>query len=108
MVAFLIMSAKFATLGLLEINKDYGVTIFVHGVTNEILSHGSNYTVVMVMWPKFWQLWYLYERSHHNLNFIRIWPEKNYFLRGTLGSGIGFGFKYGLEILQQCDKSWNK
>ena len=53
MVAFLIMSAKFATLGLLEINKNYGVTIFVHGVTNEILSHGSNYTVVMVMWPKF-------------------------------------------------------
>ena len=53
---------------------------------------------------KVWQLWYFYERSHHNLNFIRIWPEKNYFLRGTLGSDIGFGFKYGLEILQQCDK----
>ena len=25
-----------------------------------------------------------FERSYHNLNFIRIWPEKTIFLRGAL------------------------
>ena len=50
MVAILIMSAKFATLGLLKIkvfwNKDYDVT-------SKIVSHESNYIVDVVMWPKF-------------------------------------------------------
>ena len=44
------MAAKLVTLGLLEIkvfrNKCYDVT-------NEVLSHDSNYFVDVVMWPKF-------------------------------------------------------
>ena len=53
MVAILMMSAKLATLGLLKIkpfrNKGYDIIIFVHDVTNKILSNGSNYIVDVLM-----------------------------------------------------------
>ena len=56
MVAILMMSAKMATLGLLKIkifwNKGYDVIIYVHDVTNQILSRESNCIVDVVMWPK--------------------------------------------------------
>ena len=60
MVAIL-MSAKKATPGLLKINvfwnKDYdvitGCSCHVHDVPNKILSRNSDYTVDVVMWPKF-------------------------------------------------------
>ena len=51
------MSAKMATPGLLKItvfwNKDYDVIIYIHDVTDTILSRDSNYIVNVVMWPKF-------------------------------------------------------
>ena len=51
------MSAKLATSGLPKIkviwNKGYDIIISVCDVTNKILSHGSNYIVDVVMWPKF-------------------------------------------------------
>ena len=51
------MSSKLASLGLLKIklfwNKDYDVIIFVHDLTNKILSRDSNYIVDAVMWSKF-------------------------------------------------------
>ena len=51
------MAAKLVTLDLLEIkvfrNKCYDVIISAHDVTNEVLSHDSNYFVDVVMWPKF-------------------------------------------------------
>ena len=51
------MSAKMATSDLLKIkvfwNKGYDVTIYVHDVTNKIISRDSNYIVDVVMWPKF-------------------------------------------------------
>ena len=57
MVAILMISAKLATLDLLKIkvfwNKDCDLIIFVHDVTNKILSRESNYIVDVVMWPKF-------------------------------------------------------
>ena len=57
MVAILIMSAKMATLGLLKVkvfwNKGYDVIIYVHHVTNQILSCDSICIVDMVTWPKF-------------------------------------------------------
>ena len=57
MVTILMMSAKMATPGLLKIkvfwNKGYDVIIYVHDVTNKILSRDSNYIVDVVMWPKF-------------------------------------------------------
>ena len=46
-----------ATPGLLKIkvfyNIGYDVTVFVHDVTNKILSCDSNHIVDVVMWPKF-------------------------------------------------------
>ena len=57
MVELLIMSAKLATLGLLNIkvfwNKGYIAIIYVYDVTNKILSRDSNYIVEVTMWPKF-------------------------------------------------------
>ena len=51
------MSAKMAAPGLLKIpvfwNKGYEVIIFVDDVTNKVLSNDSNYTVDVLMWPKF-------------------------------------------------------
>ena len=57
MITILMMSAKMATLGLLEImvfwKKGYDVIICVDDVTNKILSRDLNYIVDLVMWPKF-------------------------------------------------------
>ena len=57
MVKILIMSAKMAPPGLLKIkvfwNKGYYVIYSVYDVTNKISSHGSNYIIDVVMWPKF-------------------------------------------------------
>ena len=63
-VAILMMSAKLATLGLLKIklfrNKGYDVTISVHDVINRILSYDQSLGTLA-----------FFERSYHNLNFIR-------------------------------------
>ena len=57
MPATLMMSAKMATQGLLEIkrvwNKGYDLIVSVYDITNKILSCDSNYIVDVVMWPKF-------------------------------------------------------
>ena len=51
------MLVKMATLALLKIkifrNKDYNVIIYVHDVTNKMLSRDSNYIVNIAMWLKF-------------------------------------------------------
>ena len=51
------MPEKMATLGFLKIklfwDKGYDLTISVHDVNNKTLSHDSNYTVDVVMQPKF-------------------------------------------------------
>ena len=66
-------------------DKGYYVIYFVYDVTNKILSHDSNYIVDAVMWPKF-GISSTCIRSYHNVKFIRIWPEKPFFLKGGLGS----------------------
>ena len=49
---------------------------------------------------------YFYDRSYHNLNFIRLLPEKIIFLRGTLGSSstTWSTTRYGFLVLRQCGK----
>ena len=51
------MPAKLATSGFLKIkifwNKGYDIIILDYHVTNKSLSRDSNYTVDLVMWPKF-------------------------------------------------------
>ena len=53
----LMMSAKVAPTVLLKVkvfqNRCYDVIIFVHDVTNKILSRDSNYIIDVVMQPKF-------------------------------------------------------
>ena len=51
------MSAKMATPGLLKMtvfwNKGYDVIISIDDITNKILSRDSNYTVDVLLQPKF-------------------------------------------------------
>ena len=49
---------------------------------------------------KVWQTYHFIERSYHNLNFIRIWPEKTLFFEGSswlkvnhLGVALGMAWK---------------
>ena len=53
MVKILMISAKITTPGLLKIrifcNNSYDVIIYVHDVTNKILSRDSNYIIDVVM-----------------------------------------------------------
>ena len=56
MVTTLVMSRKLATPGLkIKVfwDKRYDVIIFVHDVTNKVLSRSSNYILNMVMWSNF-------------------------------------------------------
>ena len=80
------MSAKLTAPGLLKIkvlwNKGYDVIISVYDISKEILLRESNYVVDVVMLLKFGNCNF-YERSYHNLNFMRIWPEKS-ILQGVL------------------------
>ena len=66
MVTILMMPAKMATLGLLKMkvfwSKDRDAIICVHDVTNKILSRDWNYIVNVVMWPKFGNSTYLWEK----------------------------------------------
>ena len=57
MIAILIMSAKLATLGLLNIkifwNEGYDFKISVNDITSKILLRESNHIADVVTWPKF-------------------------------------------------------
>ena len=78
---------KMVNPGLLKItlflNKGYDVIIPADDVTNKILSQDSNYIVDVFMLPKFGNSSIsMREVINHNLNLIRIWPEK------SLSSGV--------------------
>ena len=57
MAIILMMLAKMATLGFIEIkliwNKVYGAVFYIYDVTRNISSHESIYIVDVFMWPKF-------------------------------------------------------
>ena len=76
------MSAKLATLGRFEIKfwRHY-----FYCVINKILSRNSNYIVDSVKWPTFGNS-SIGKVDLNVLNFIRIWTEETFFLRGALGS----------------------
>ena len=56
MITILMVSAKIAALGLIQLkifwNKSNNVKIFVYEVTKKIFLRESNYIVDVVMWPK--------------------------------------------------------
>ena len=84
------ISAKMATQGLLKItvfwNKGYDVIVSVNDVTNKILLRDSNYIADVFTWPNFGNC-SISMTSYHNLDFLKIWPEKPLFLRGGIGWG---------------------
>ena len=89
MVKFLMMPAKMATPGLLNINifwkKAYDVIIFVHDVTNTISSRHSN---IMYIWscdPSLVTLAFLWEKLSYT-QFYKDLSRKITFLRGGLAS----------------------
>ena len=93
---------KMATLGLLKIklflNKDYDIIVSVHDVINNILSRDSYNLVDVVMWPNFGNNNFN-ERSYHNINFMRIWPDMSLFFGSFcfkvnyLGLALGMALK---------------
>ena len=107
MVAILMMSTKLVTLGFLKINmfwkKGYDAIISVHDVTNKILWHDSNCIVDVDIWPKFGDS--SISVSFHNLNFIRIWPEKHvfegcsWFKLNDVRLSLGMTSKFGTSVL---------
>ena len=120
MVAILMMSAKLATLGLLKIkvfwNKGYGVIIFVHDVTNKILSRDSNHIEVVVMWPKcgnsMISMWGVTITS-----ILMVLTRKTNFFDGSscfkfnkLGLALGMTFKFytsvGKRLKLKVRKLW--
>ena len=104
MVTILMMSAKLATPCLLKVkifrNKGYGVIIPDYDLTNKILSLNLNYTVDVVMWPKFGNssislreviitsiLWGFDQRNH----FFKGWSRLKF---NNLGLALGMTLKF--------------
>ena len=79
----LMMSAKLATLGFLKVktfwSKRYDVIISVYDVTDRVLSRDSDYMVDVIMLLSKSKKSSMSMAEVNNLNFIKIWPEKNIF-----------------------------
>ena len=93
MVTILMMSEKLAK-DLLKIKvfwkKNYDVMIFVHNVTNKILSRDSNYIVDGVMWLKFDDS-NIFRREVIINSFFEGW----YWLKfNKLGLALGMALKF--------------
>ena len=97
-----------ATPGLLKIkvfwNKGYDVIIYVHDVTNKILSRDSNYIVDVVMWPKFGNS-SIYMREVIITSMWKGFDQKNRFFVGwswlkfnNLGLALGMALKFYTEM----------
>ena len=103
-VATLMMSTKLATLGIPKITvfwiKCYDVITSIHDVTKKIISWLKLYCRCSHV-TKVWYLQHFCKKRYHNLNFIRIWPEKPIILRGcsrlkfnNLGLALGMALKF--------------
>ena len=99
-----------ATPSLLKIKvfwkNSYDVIIYVHDVTNKILSRDSNYIVDVVMWPKFGNssisirevipISILYQKNR----FFKRWP---WFKFNNLGLVLDLNLKFHTSV----EKGWN-
>ena len=107
MVKILMMSAKVAAPALLKIkafwNKVYCVIYSVYEVTNKILSHESNYSMDVVMWPKFGNC-HICIREVIITSILWGFDQKNRFFSEVVLVQVqyfGTGTTYKLEILHQ-------
>ena len=104
------MSAKMATPGLLKIklfwNKGYDVIVYVHDVTNKILSRDSNCVVDVVVWPKFGNS-SISIREVIIISILQGFDQRIHFFWGVVLVQIqqfGTGTRYELDIFRQCGK----
>ena len=91
-------SAKLATLGFLKIhvfwNKGYGFIISVYEITSKILPGDQSLVTLAFKWEKL-SLPQFYKDLIKKINFF-------WWLLLFQVQLLGSGFRYGLEILQQC------
>ena len=92
-------------------SNGYGVIIVDYDVTNKVLSLDSDYTVDVVMWPKFGDS-SISIRIYDNLitSISQGFHQKNHFFWGMVLVQVqkfGIGTRYDLEILHQCGKRAN-
>ena len=104
------MSAKKATPGLLKIklfwNKGCDVIIYVHDLTNQLLSRDSNCIVDIVMWPNFGNS-SICVREVFITSMLYGFHQKKHFCWGVVLAEVqlfGTCTRYGLEILNQCER----
>ena len=89
MASILMMSAKLATLGLLEIkvtwNKGYDVIIYIHEFSNKISSRDSSYIADVVNDQNLVTLAFFWQKLSEP-QFYKDFTRKANFLKGALGS----------------------
>ena len=90
MVTILIMSPKWAALGLPKLkefcNKGYDITNYIYDVTIKIISRDSNYILDVVTWPKF---------GSSSITRREVIINSSWFLVQV---------QYGLQTLRHCSK----
>ena len=105
------MSATMSTQGLLKIklflNKGYAVIIYVHDITNKVLSCDSHYLVDVVMSPKFGNSSFSI-REVIIISILSGFDQKNCFFEGwswfkfnNLGLALGTNFKFYISIAER-------
>ena len=102
-VAILMVPAKMATLGLIK-RKYFEIKIMTLWFLFKTSSTKFYHVTLMT---KVWELYHFYERSCHNLNFVRIWPEKIFF-DGCLWftfNNLGLGVDITLEFYTSVVKA---
>ena len=101
MAAILIMPAKFATLGLLEIkvvlNKGYSVIAFVNDINDKFLSRDSNYIVCVAMRPKFF--------ISSTSDFFKGWSWLKF---NHLGRVLGIDLKFYSSMVKKLKLKFRK
>ena len=102
MVTILMMSAKMVTLVLLKIKVFWNKCCDVMNRNYEVLLRDSNHFIHMATWPMFGNSSI---SSCHNLNFIRILPEKPVFFEGLawykfnkLGLALVMALKFYISL----------
>ena len=105
------MSATMSTQGLLKIklflNKGYAVIIYVHDITNKVLSCDSHYLVDVVMSPKFGNSSFSI-REVIIVSILSGFDQKNCFFEGwswfkfnNLGLALGKNFKFYISVAEK-------
>ena len=90
--------------------KGYGVIFYVSDVTNKVLSCDSNYTVDVVMWPKFGNS-SISMREVIMISILKGFDQKTHFFWGVVlvepllfnnfGLALGMNLKFYISVAQR-------